>query len=161
MADRYAMMYLSDSKFIGNDSENAIIFSNNLGSLVGFNSNMTFTGYATFVNNTPLQTVSGDFQEGGAITLFQSNIFFDGACNLEHNHSENGGAIHSTESKVYVNSNVTIAHNTAATGNGGGVYLSTSELICQPKCTFELWNNTASYKGGGLHTFFFSRRPEH
>ena len=85
-ADRYAVIYLSDSEFIGNDSENPI-FSNNLGSLVAFNSNITFTGYATFVNNTPSQTVSGDFQEGGAITLFQSNVFFDGVCNLEYNHA--------------------------------------------------------------------------
>jgi predicted outer membrane repeat protein len=151
MADRYAVIYLSDSEFIqfGGDSVNAT-FSNNLGSLVAFNSNITFTGYATFVNNTPSLTVSGDFQEGGAITLLQSNIYFDGECNLEHNHAENGGAIHSTESKLYVNGDVTIAHNTA-TGNGGGVYLSTSELNCQPESNFELYNNTAVSKGGGLH----------
>ena len=76
--------------------------------------------------------------------------FFNGACNLEHNHAENGGAIHSTDSKLYMNGNVTIAHNTA-TRNGGGVYLSTSELYCQQKSTFELFNNTAAHKGGGLH----------
>ena len=148
-AHRYAVIYLSDSELMGNYSGKAT-FSNNLGSLVAFNSNITFTGYATFVNNTPSQNVSGDFQEGGAITLFQSNIFFDGVCNLEHNHAENGGAIHSTESKLYVNGNVTIAHNTA-TGYGGGVYLSTSELNCQQKSTLILLNNIASDKGGGLH----------
>ena len=166
-ADRYAVIYLLDSEFIGNDSGNAT-FSNNLGSLMAFNSNITFTGYATFVNNTPSQTVSSDFKEGGAITLLQSNIFFDGECNLEHNHAENGGAIHSNESKLYVNGNVTIAHNTA-TGNGGGVYLSTSELNCQQKSTFVLWNNTASHKGGGLHAIsssikeisFNSRYPQY
>ena len=78
------MIYLSDSEFIGNDSGN-VTFSNNLGSLVAFNSNIIFTGYTTFMNNTPSQTDSGDFQEGGAITLFQSNVFFDGECSLEHN----------------------------------------------------------------------------
>ena len=149
MADRYAVIYLSDSEFIGDDSGNAT-FSSNLGSLVAFNSNITFTGYATFVNNTPSQTVSSDFQEGGAITLFQSNAFFDGVCNLEHNHAENGGAIHSTESKLYVNGYVTIAHNTA-TGNGGGVYLSNSELNCQQNSVIVLRINTASHKGGGLY----------
>ena len=148
-ADRYAVIYLSDSEFFVDDSGNAT-FSNNLGSFVAFNSNITFTGYATFVNNTPSQTVSGDFQEGGAITLFQSNVFFDGVCNLEYNHAENGGAIHSTDSKLYVNGNVTVAHNTA-TGNGGGVYLSTSELNCQQESTLVLLNNIASHKGGGLH----------
>ena len=65
-------------------------------------------------------------------------------------HAEDGGAIHSTDSKLYVNGNVTIAHNTA-TGNGGGVYLSTSELNCQQESTLVLLNNIASLKGGGLH----------
>ena len=77
-------------------------------------------------------------------------MYFYGECNLEHNHAENGGAIHSTESKLYVNGNVTIAHNTA-TGNGGGVYLSASELNCQQKSAFILFNNTSLQKGGGLH----------
>ena len=150
MADRYAVIYLSDSEFIGHDSENVITFSNNLGSLVAFNSNITLNGHDLFVNNQPPQTASGDFQKGGAITLRQSNAFFYGTCNLEHNHAENGGAIHSTESKLYVNGYVTIAHN-RATGNGGGVYLSTSELNCQQFSNFELFNNTAEHKGGGLH----------
>ena len=149
-ADRYAVIYLSDSEFIGTDSGN-VTFSNNLGSLVAFNSNINFTGYATFVNNTPSQTVSGDFQEGGAITLLQSNVFINGECHLEHNHAKNGGAIHSTDSKLYVNgeSDITIAHNTA-TRNGGGVYLSTSELNCQQESDLVLLNNIASHKGGGL-----------
>ena len=69
---------------------------------MAFNSNITFTGYATFVNSTPLQTVSGDFQEKGVIILLQSNAFFDGGCNLEHNHAENGGAIHFTENNLYM-----------------------------------------------------------
>ena len=148
-ANRYAVICLSDSDFIGHVSDN-VTFSNNLGSLVAFNSNITFMGYARFENNQPLQTITGDFQEGGAITLFQSNIFFDGSCNLEHNLAEDGGAILSTESKLYVNGDVTIAHNTA-TRNGGGVYLSTSELNCQQKSIFIFFNNTAEQKGGGLH----------
>ena len=102
---------------------------------MAFNSNITFTGYTKFVNNRPPQTVPGDFQEGGAITLLQSNVFFDGESNVEHNYAENGGAIRSTESKLYVNGNITMAHNTA-TRNGGGVYLSTSELNCQQKSVF-------------------------
>jgi predicted outer membrane repeat protein len=149
MADRNGVIYLFDSEFIVDDSANAT-FSNNLGSLVAFNSNITFAGYAAFENNQPSQTVSSDFQEGGAITLLQSNAFFEGQCNFEHNHAENGGAILSTESKLYVNGDITVAHNTA-TGNGGGVYLSTSELNCQQKSIFVLMNNTALHKGGGLH----------
>ena len=156
-ADRYAVIYLSNSEFRGHDSGN-FTFSNNLGSLVAFNSKVTFGGYATFVNNQPLKTTSRDFQEGGALTLFQSNVFFDGECDLEQNHAENGGAIHSTESKLYVNGDVTITHNTA-TGNGGGVYLSFSELNCQQKSTgFRLFNNAAVNKGGGLHAISSSIR---
>ena len=141
-----AVILISDSEFIEDDSGNAT-FSNNLGSLVALNSNITFAGYATFVNNQPPQTAPNI---GGAITLFRSNILFEGKCILEHNHAENGGAIQSTMSKLYVNGDVTIAQNTA-TGNGGGVYLSNSELNCQQESTFVLLNNTAARKGGGLH----------
>ena len=150
-ANRYAVIYLSDSELRGNNSAN-VTFSRNLGSLVAFNSNITFNFmiHAIFVNNQAPQTTTVDFQEGGAITLFQSNVYFDGLCNLEHNLAENGGAIYSTESKLYVTGNITIAHNTA-TRNGGGVYLATSELNCQQKSTFVLSNNTAVHKGGGLH----------
>ena len=148
-ADRYVVIYLSESDFIGHCSENAT-FSNNLGSLVAFNSEITFMGYARFAKNKPSQTITGDFQEGGAITLFQSSVYFDGVCNLEHNLAETGGAILSTESKLYVNGDVTIAHN-AATRNGGGVYFSISELNCEERSTLVIFNNTAVQKGGGLH----------
>ena len=147
----YAVIYLADSEYNGNVSGNAQ-FLNNLGSLVAFNSNITLMGYAMYVNNQePLTTTTlANFQEGGAITLFQSNLLFDGICSLEDNHAENGGAVLSIESKVYVNGNVTIEHNTA-TRNGGGVYLLNSELNCQWKSTLVLFKNTATHKGGGLH----------
>ena len=114
---------------------------------------MTFSGYTKFVNNQSPNTTTDTVQEfeGGAITLFQSNVYIDGECSLEHNQAENGGAIYSTESKLYVNGDVTVAHNTA-TGNGGGIYLeSNSELNCHQGSTFKLYNNTAVSKGGGLH----------
>ena len=147
----YGVVYLFDCEFSGH-ARGSVTFSNNIGSLTAFSSNITFTGHATFVNNHPLQlvTASSEFQQGGAIILFQSNVHFDGVCTFEFNLAENGGAIQATESKLYVNGNVTIAHNTA-TGNGGGVYLSNSEFNCQPKSFFELINNTAAYKGGGIH----------
>ena len=119
------MIYLSNSGTLLDMAQRMLHSQTiNLGSLVAFNSNVTFKGYARFVNNQPPQTTTGDFQEGGAITLFQSKVFFDEACNLEHNFAESGGAIHSTDSKLYVNSYVTVAHN-RATRNGGGIYLLT------------------------------------
>ena len=148
-ATRYAIIHLSGSEFSSHEAK-YITFFNNSGSLMAFNGNITLTGYAIFVNNQPSQTTLGDFQEGGAITLFQSKVFFDGTSNFEGNHAENGGAVHSIDSKLYVNGNVTIAHNTA-NRNGGGVYLSTSELNCQQRSIFVLFNNTAARKGGGLH----------
>ena len=148
-ADRYAIIYLSDSEFSGHGSEKAS-FSSNCGSLEAFNSNVTFTSYAMFLNNKPPHTAKDNFQEGGALTLFQSNAFFAGTCIFEYNLAENGGAILSIESKLYLNGNVTIAHNTAVR-NGGGVYLSNSELSCRQGSTFKLVGNTAAHKGGGLH----------
>ena len=146
-ADDYAVIVLTGSELsVGSGN---FTFSSNFGSIVAFNSNMTFSGYAEFINNQPSKTTT-TFQEGGAITLFQSNVFFGGKCIFKHNQAENGGAIHSTESKLYVSGRVIIAHNNA-TGNGGGVYLSTSELNCQEKSTFILYNNVAVSKGGGLH----------
>ena len=144
-AEKYAVIYLSDSKFIGHGSEN-VMFSSNLGSLVAFNSDITFMGYTRFVNNQPPQTTIANFQEGGAITLLQSNAYFDGVCILEHNFAENGGAILSIESKLYVNRYVAIAHNTA-TRNGGGVYLTASQLNCERMSTLILFNNTAVQEG--------------
>ena len=124
---------------------------------MAFNSNITFIGYAIFVNNGPLQTTTDNLQEGGAITLYLSNAFFDGKCNFEHNHAESGGAIYSSDSNLYVTGDVIIAHNTA-TGNGGGVHLSTSELNCRQMSTFILINNTAINNGGGLNAIGSSIR---
>ena len=104
-ADDYAVIYLSQSEFRGNDSGH-LTFSNNVGSILMFNSNITFSGFAKFVNNQPSKITTDDFKSGGALALFQSNVFFDGVCYFEHNHAGNGGAIHSTESKFYVNGNV-------------------------------------------------------
>ena len=141
------IIHLVDSEFKGNFSENST-FSNNLGSFVAFNSNITFTGSVTFINNIE-PTVSDNFHEGGAITLFESNALFDGTCSFEHNHAESGGAILSTESKLTLNGDMFIAHNTA-TRNGGGIYLLNSELRCQWNSNIVLFDNTATLKGGGV-----------
>ena len=112
------------------------MISNNLRSLVAFSSNITFKGYVKFSHNQLSQTTTGNYlQEGGAMTLIQSNLFLDGTCRLEHNRAENGGAILSIEGKLYVTGNVTIAHNTA-NRNGGGIYLTESEVNCLSNSNF-------------------------
>ena len=143
-----AIIHLYNSEFIGHYSGNTTV-SNNTRSLVVFTSNITFMGNVQFSNNQQPQNTTA-LQEGGAITLIQSNIFLDGTCRLEHNHAKNGGAIFSIGSKLYVKGDVTVAHNTASR-NGGGVYFIESELQCLNKSTFILLNNSATYKGGGLH----------
>ena len=116
---------------------------------MAFNSNVTFIGYGVFASNKP-STSNTKFQEGGAVTLFQSNIFFDGAYSLEHNLAKSGGAVQLSESKLYINGHVSITNNTVIE-NGGGIYLSNSELNCQQKSTLVLSSNTATLKGGGIH----------
>ena len=73
----YAVIYLSGSEFRGHISGN-FSFLNNFGSLLAAaDSNMSFSGYAEFVNNQPsIRTCTGTFQEGGVITLFQSSVVF-------------------------------------------------------------------------------------
>ena len=150
-ATRYCVFCLvnSDLYMYG---ENVTI-SNNLGSLVTFNANVSFNGFVKFENNRPpVTTADPNFYEfeGGAMTLFQTNVFFGGICNLRHNLAENGAAILSTESKIFVYGEVSIAHN-RATRNGGGIYLSNSELNCQRRSTLRFYNNSAIHKGGGIH----------
>ena len=147
----YAIIHLATSQFIGHHSSNATI-SNNIRSLVAVSSNVTLMGSISFSNNRlPQSIIDSYMQEGGTITLIQSNAFLDGSCIFEHNHADNGGAILSIDSKLYVNGNVTIAHN-VANRNGGGVYLMDSELNCQNVSMFALLHNTAAHRGGGLHT---------
>ena len=133
--NEFAIIHLYNSEFIGHDSGNAMI-SNNLRSMVAFASNITFKGNVKLSHNQQPQTTTDNyFQEGGAMTLVQSNLFLDGMCRLEHNHAENGGAILSIEGKFHVTGNVTIAHNTA-NRDGGGIYLTDSEVKCLSNSNF-------------------------
>ena len=146
-------LLLAESEFIEHQS-GKLTAANNLGSILGVNSSIAFFGYVLFINNgdhSPLSQFATDVRsQGGAITLFHSNIFFNGMCALEHNRAGDGGAVFSSESKLYVNGDLTIAHNVASR-NGAGIYLFNSELNYSDRGTFLLFNNTAKHKGGGLH----------
>ena len=148
--DGYAIIHLDNSQFIGHHSGNAMIL-NNIRSLVATSSNITIMGMVRFSNNRlPQSTTDSYMQEGGTVTLVQSNAFLGGNCIFEYNHADNGGAILSIDSRLYMNGNITIAHN-VANRNGGGVYLMDSELNCLNVSTFALLHNTAAHRGGGLH----------
>ena len=144
-ARKDATIYLITSNFLSKNS--TLLFSHNLGSLMAFKSNVTFTSHnVLFVNSQPQISI----QEGGAMTLLQSNAFFNDFCRLERNHAENGGAILSIDSKIFVKGDVSIAQNKVSE-SGGGVYLLNSELNLQEHSKFVLFNNTAAHRGGGLH----------
>ena len=128
-----------------------IAFINNKGSFIAHYSSVTFKRFTYFTGGSQLKTDEIImYQEGGAITGFQSSIFFDGSCTISNNSAENGGAIYLTQSKVNVLGRVQLKNN-SATANGGGIYLYQSELNCQKESTLKFIGNKASKKGGGLH----------
>ena len=147
-AAEFGVMYLSECNisFQGNAT-----FENNFGALLAIYSNVTFSGHVAFKNNSqPLTPTILNFQDGGALSLFQSNAVFDGECTFENNRAENGGAIHSVESELYVNGKLAVELNMARE-NGGGIYLSQSELTCLQKGILKLSGNVATQRGGGIH----------
>ena len=131
-----------------------ITLLNNTGSLLLFSSDLTLSKTANIYssNNSPkLQIANGTtIKEGGAITAIQSDIVIHGTCILVNNHADEGGAIQASGSKIFVYGKVTIAKNTATDG-GGGFHLYQSELTCKEFSHLEFINNTARYKGGGVH----------
>ena len=146
-----------------------VTLSDNIGSVLIVSSNMTFIGgvitncsTSQNTNGTMIPDIESDeeiygivlatYEEGGALTMFQSTIAFKGICSLIRNQAKIGGAIHATESKVYVYDETTIAHNRASE-SGGGVYMYRSELNCYvDDCYIKIINNTCVSKGGGVYT---------
>ena len=146
-ATEYSTVYVTES--IGHFT-GTLVISNNLGSLLAYNSNITFTGKMLFQNCSSLQENTAKFEEGGAVTLYQSNVVIKGDCTMEDNEAKNGGAMLVTESKVFISGTTVIAHSKASV-HGGGVYLFQSEINCQQNCKFQLMENSATEKGGGIH----------
>ena len=146
-ATEYSTVYMTESigYFIG-----TLAISNNIGSFLAYSSNITFTGKTLFQNCSSLQENTAKFEEGGAVTLYQNNIFIKGECRMGRNEAKNGGAMLVTESKVFI-SNTTAIVNSKASVHGGGVYLFQSEINCQKNCQFQLLENSAIEEGGGIH----------
>ena len=143
-ASGYGMMYL----FYSSVFMKCNTFKNNIGSLYAFNSNLTFMQNTNFEDNI---SPAGQFQQGGALTTFQSNIIIMGQIHMLNNLANNGGAIHSIESKFQMYESLTIANNIALQ-TGGGIYLYQSELVCHDQSKLVLSNNHAKNAGGGIHT---------
>ena len=126
--------------------------SNNYGSLFAYSSNVTIERVISLMNNSCLNksgvnaSTSQFVQEGGAVTIFQSEIIFKGQTDIMYNKAESGGAILATESTLYMHGFTTIAHN-FATSSGGGIYAYQCEINCKG-----ITNITANIavKGGGI-----------
>ena len=152
------IMYISESNV--NLSGN-VKLANNIGSLYSFNCklNVTHSGTISFLNNSsPIETTL--YQQGGAITSFQSQMSLYGTCTLIYNSAENGGAILATESKMFVYGELLIANNTAIK-NGGGIYLYQSEFISKDYSTITLLSNAANSIGGGIHSISSLIKVDH
>lgn len=96
-------------------------------------------------------------EEGGAVTLFQSQLALLGDTQIAHNKAQMGGAFHATESGMNIRGKLTIANNTAAE-NGGGIYLYQSELTCTNIGSIKIRWNEANENGGGIYAVGSSLR---
>ena len=162
-------LFATDTSIVNNTAAFGVVFMlnsiasflkqttylNNLGSLLVFNGRVTFYGDTEFSNNNaPLANAdtvnTTQFDEGGAVTAYQSDLVFYGTCKLTQNRARVGGAIRAIQSKLYVHVRLTVSNNTAAV-DGGGADLSQSEVLCRNHSSIVFLGNSATEKGGGIH----------
>ena len=145
------VLYCIESTVVFSNNAN---FSGNKASLFLYYSKVYIRGNTNFINNTLLlkKETKSLHNEGGAITAFQSEIYFerDIECIIKNNTAERGGGILAIASKLFINGNLSLVNNTANV-SGGGVYLYQSELNCKGQSILELIGNSATKRGGGIH----------
>ena len=141
----------SNVYFLNSDGvfEGFIELTQNLGSFFAFNSNITLSGCAKFVNGSLPVNTTANFREAGALTLYQTMLTLRGETRFEHNNAEIGGAILATDSEVFLSGQAYILNNNASM-SGGGLYLSQSELSSLQASTLTISGNHATEKGGGI-----------
>ena len=166
-ANSITKLIISNTIFDGNKGDSGVVYllkvrstfytntthCNNKGSLFLSNSDAHFDGRNSFIGNDCTERAIAQQLtrfEGGAITVFQSNLAIYGQFTLADNFAQNGGALYAAESNLYVHKQAVIANNNA-TSSGGGIYLYQSEINCQDCCRLEILNNTATEMGGGIH----------
>ena len=123
--------------------------SQNLGSFFAFNSNISFSGYAKFVNGTLPENTTANFKEGGTLTLYQKMLNLEGEARFEYNHAETGGAILAIENEIFLSNRLHVINNNASI-SGGGLHLSQSELFSLQESTLTIISNSTTEKGGGI-----------
>ena len=149
---KFAVIHMTESTAILSGQTS---FSKNLGSLFAQDSSVNITGYTKFVDNLSppvLDLQSGILTEGGAITVFQSDIHYSGSCFLMQNRASEGGAIFAFESGLFMHDKATVTiTNNMATKNGGGIYLERTLLSCQSESVINVLGNSANDNGGGVY----------
>ena len=133
-----------------------VLYSLNKGSLFLFGSTLKFTQGSHLwgeYNYSPTQNNGiHSFQEGGVVTLFQSNIYLQPKSNSTflYNTAGSGGALHAVQSNIFVHGHLHTMKN-SATNSGGGIYLYQSQLICEHQSFITILLNKANKTGGGIH----------
>ena len=126
------------------------LFTNNIGSLLATYTTVNFINFNSFESCMSTEVDRVNFEEGGALTAFQSTINFEGRTTFDNNQADYGGAIHSTESVLNITGTTIVSQN-SATRNGGGIFLSQSKVFCQPSSLLRLEYNIATQEGGGIY----------
>ena len=127
------------------------ISTQNVGSFFAFNSNISFSGCTKFFSCSPPVNTIVDFREGGALTLYQTMLSFQGEARFECNHAQIGGAMVAIESLIYLSDQTYMyVINNSASVSGGGLYLAQSELFSLRESTLTISSNSATEKGGGI-----------
>ena len=142
-----SVVYILDSN---GTFEGTTEMSQNVGSFFGFNSHIIFSGCNRFTDSSPPQNSGTDLDEGGAITLVQTQLTLQGESRFERNRADIGGAIVATESELHLQDEVTVINNQAS-NSGGGFYLSQSDLRSYRRSRVLISSNRATGKGGGIH----------
>ena len=95
--------------------------------------------------------MGNEAKKGGAIYIDESQIVLDGDTVLVRNSAIHGGALFITKSKfiIEIDSQIVVNANSAAQ-NGGGAYLTASELNIRGESLY-FTRNRASKNGGGIH----------
>ena len=120
------------------------LFNNNIGSIIIFNSKVTFSGL-TYISNCSSTTTSVQ-----SVLLIQfSTVVINGISIIANNQALQGGAINIIESQIFLYGDIRIINNTAIL-DAGGVYLYKSQFSCRDNSTLIIHGNKAGFHGGGL-----------
>ena len=124
------------------DLSSETLFNNNTGSIVIFDSNITFNG-TTYISNCNASSDS-------VLLIGLSSVVFYGVSIIANNQALQGGAIYIEDSRVFLRGETIIISNNTAMVDGGGIFLHKSELHCKEYSTLLVYGNRAGTHGGGI-----------